>query len=53
MTLIANLDGAGALYRLCFVTGLPLDEQCGAGWADMPCQNVGRVHHPGFSRRYR
>ncbi|AOI67491.1 hypothetical protein BMUNKI379_07010 [Burkholderia multivorans] len=49
MTLIANLDGAGHLYRLCFVrspwawfTCLPLDEQCGERWADVPYQNAAK-----------
>ncbi len=49
MTLIANLDGAGPLYRLCFVrspwawfTCLPLDAQCGERWADVPYQNAAK-----------
>ncbi|MCU9957145.1 MULTISPECIES: hypothetical protein [Burkholderia] len=49
MTLIANLDGARAGYRLCFVrrpwawfTCLPLDEQCGEGWADVPYQDFAK-----------
>lgn len=47
MGLIANLDGARDLYRLCFVrapwayfTCLPLDEQCGERWAEVPYQDA-------------
>ncbi|WP_179405002.1 hypothetical protein [Burkholderia guangdongensis] len=46
MALIANLDGARDLYRLCFVrapwayfTCLPLDEQAGESWAAVPYQD--------------
>ncbi|MBN3787586.1 hypothetical protein [Burkholderia sp. Ac-20353] len=49
MGLIANLDGARDLYRLCFVhapwayfTCLPLDEQCGESWATIPYQAVAK-----------
>ncbi|KUZ75174.1 hypothetical protein ACEPT7_14410 [Burkholderia ubonensis] len=49
MTLIANLDGARSGYRLCFVrapwawfTCLPLDEQCGESWAEVPYQDVAK-----------
>ncbi|AOJ76789.1 hypothetical protein [Burkholderia ubonensis] len=49
MTLIANLDGAAHLYRLCFVrspwawfTCLPLNQQCGENWADVPYQNAAK-----------
>lgn len=47
MGLIADLDGARDLYRLCFVrvpwayfTCLPLGEQCGERRAEVPYQDA-------------
>ncbi|KVD95490.1 hypothetical protein WS63_34355 [Burkholderia stagnalis] len=55
MALIANLNGARNGYRLCFVrvpwawfTCLPIDEQCGESWAEVPYQDVAKPPYSDF-----